>query len=49
MDFLKDTPLLELRLVCKHVPPWIENSGAYNVEVVKNENGAVEAVITRRC
>jgi hypothetical protein len=49
MDFLKDTPLLELRLVCKHVPPWIENSGAYNVQVVKNENGAVEAVITRRC
>jgi len=49
MDFLKDTPLLELRLVCKHIPPWIENDGAYNVQVVKDENGAVEAVITRRC
>ena len=49
MDFLKDTPLLELRLVCKHIQPWIENSGAYNVQVVKSENGTVEAVITRRC
>jgi len=49
MDFLKDTPLVELRLVCRHIPPWIENDGAYNVQTVKSENGAVEAVITRRC
>jgi len=49
MDFLKDTPFLELRLVCKHIPPWIENSGAYNVQVAGNEGGAVQAVITKRC
>jgi hypothetical protein len=49
MDFLKDTPLLELRLVCKHIPPWIENSGSYNVRTVKDAGGVVEAVITRKC
>ena len=49
MDFLRDTPFLELRLVCKHIPPWIENSGAYNVQITSDKDGAVEAVITRRC
>ena len=46
-DFLKRTPFLELRLVCKHIPPWIENS--YNVRAVNRDDGAVQAVITRRC
>ena len=49
MDFLKDTPFLELRLVCKHIPPWIENSGQYNVQVTSDKDGEVNAVITRRC
>jgi hypothetical protein len=49
MDFLRNTPLVELRLVCKHIPPWIENSGSYNVQTVKEENGRVEAVITKKC
>ena len=49
MDFMRDTPFLELRLVCKHIPPWIENSNAYNVQVTGEKDGAVEAVITRRC
>jgi len=49
MDFLKDTPFLELRLVCKHIPPWIENSGQYNVQVTSDKDGEVNAVITRKC
>jgi TusA-related sulfurtransferase len=49
MEFLKGTPLVELRLVCKHIPPWIENSGSYNVKTIKEENGKVEAVITKKC
>ena len=49
MDFLKDTPFLELRLVCKHIPPWIENSGAYHVQVTSDKDGEVQAVITRKC
>jgi hypothetical protein len=49
MDFLKDTPLVSLRLICKHIPPWIENSGLYNVQTVKEGDGKVEAVITKKC
>ena len=49
MDFLRDTPFMELRLVCKHIPPWIENSGAYNVQTEGSEAGKVLAVITRKC
>jgi len=49
MDFLKDTPFLELRLVCKHIPPWIENSGSYNVQITGEKDGEVSAVITRKC
>ena len=49
MDFLKDTPFLELRLVCKHIPPWIENAGAYNVQITGEKDGEVSAVITRKC
>jgi len=49
MDFLKDTPLVELRLVCKHIPPWIENSGLYNVRITREKDGEVEAVITKKC
>jgi hypothetical protein len=46
-DFLKYEPFLELRLVCKHVPPWIENCGEYNVLILKDADGVVEAAITR--
>jgi hypothetical protein len=47
-DFLENTPFLELRLTCKHIPPWIENSGKYNIQA-QNSDGAVNAVITRKC
>jgi hypothetical protein len=47
-DFLENTPFMELRLTCKHIPPWIENSGKYNIQA-HNSDGAVNAVITRKC
>jgi hypothetical protein len=46
-DFLKYEPFMELRLVCKHVPPWIENCGEYNVLILKYDGGVAEAAITR--
>ncbi|MDR0320925.1 MAG: hypothetical protein LBI28_05430 [Treponema sp.] len=49
MDFLSNTPFLELRLICKHIPPWIENAGAYNVQTVSSDIDGVQALITRRC
>jgi hypothetical protein len=47
-DFLENTPFLELNLICKHIPPWIENSGKYNIQA-QNKDGAVSAVISRKC
>ncbi len=47
-DFLENTPLLELRLVCRHVPPWIENGG-YEVDTKRLDNGDFYAVIRKRC
>ena len=47
-DFLENTPFLELRLICKHIPPWIENSGKYDIQS-QNKDGAVSAIITRKC
>ncbi|MDR2575424.1 MAG: hypothetical protein LBC52_03175 [Treponema sp.] len=47
-DFLDNTPFLELHLICKHIPPWIENSGKYNIQA-QYKDGAVSAVITRKC
>jgi len=47
-DFLENTPFLELRLICKHIPPWIENSGKYEIKA-QNKDGKVSAVITRKC
>lgn len=49
-DFLENTPFLELYLTCKHIPPWIENSGKYNVSIQNGGNDAVRVVITlNRC
>jgi len=47
-DFLENTPFLELHLICKHIPPWIENSGKYDIQA-QNKDGTVSAVITRKC
>jgi len=49
MDFLQNTPFMELHLICKHIPPWIENSGAYKVQITSDKDGAVQAIITRGC
>jgi len=49
MDFLRDTPLIELHLVCKHIPPWIENSSLYNVQITEEKDGEVKAIITKKC
>ncbi len=49
MDFLQNTPFMELHLVCKHIPPWIENSGAYKIKITSDKAGTVQAIITKGC
>lgn len=48
-DFLENTPFFELQLTCRHIPPWIENSGKYHVETINVENGTIKAIIRRKC
>jgi hypothetical protein len=48
-DFLEKTPFVELHLSCKHIPPWIEESGKYNIQVQSSQIGQVDVVITKRC
>jgi hypothetical protein len=48
-EFLENTPFMELRLRCRHVPPWIENSGGYDIEAVGLPEGGVAAVLRRKC
>ncbi|MDR2295829.1 MAG: radical SAM protein [Clostridiales Family XIII bacterium] len=47
--FLENTPFSELRLTCKHVPPWIENSGKYDIQTLHAAEGVKRLVIARRC
>lgn len=46
LDFVKTVPFLELHLVCKHVPPWMERMG---LEIDSEaRDGNVYAVIRKR-
>jgi hypothetical protein len=47
-DFLENAAFEELRLTCRHIPPWIELDGRYVINIQNDESGAVNAVITRR-
>ncbi len=45
-DFLNSTPFLELHLVCRHLPPWLENA-PLDIKT-SNFGEQVTAVITKR-
>lgn len=47
-DFLKNTPFLELHLLCSHIPPWLEKDPSFDVRSTKDTNGSVKAVISKR-
>jgi len=48
MSFFDTTPFLELRLICRHIPPWLENSGKYDIKTERH-NDCFSAVITKKC
>ncbi|MFT3951522.1 MAG: Fe-only nitrogenase accessory AnfO family protein [Oscillospiraceae bacterium] len=45
--FFDTTPFLELHLICKHLPPWIETDPRFNVAVSQTSTH-VAAVITHK-
>ncbi|MDR0918083.1 MAG: hypothetical protein LBM93_02370 [Oscillospiraceae bacterium] len=49
LDFMNNTPFMYLNLICKHIPPWIENSGKYNIEIKYADKDLTKAVISKKC
>lgn len=48
-DFLATTTFMELKMLCAHIPPWLEHDTRYEIES-KNENGVVSVTLTKsRC
>jgi hypothetical protein len=45
-DFFEQTPFLELHLICRHIPPWIESEERLKIDA-KPKDGNVYAVIRR--
>jgi Fe-only nitrogenase accessory protein AnfO len=48
-DFLENTPFVQLNLICRHLPPWIENSGRYNINLKQNCANGIEYEISKKC
>ncbi|MEA4973022.1 MAG: Fe-only nitrogenase accessory AnfO family protein [Candidatus Metalachnospira sp.] len=48
-QFLDSTPFMELRLVCAHIPPWIEKDTRFNIKSEKNDRGIYSVITLRQC
>lgn len=46
-SFLNQTPFLELKLKCNHIPPWLEN-GCYSIVSEKTMDGKILAGVTKK-
>ncbi len=46
--FLRNTPFLQLELVCSHVPPWLENNPELTVRTVA-QHEKTYATIIKKC
>jgi hypothetical protein len=47
-DFFSNTPFLELHLICRHLPPWIEGDETLKIDA-QPKDGNVYAIIRRQC
>ena len=45
-EFFEKTPFKELKLLCHHIPPWIE--ALENLEVSSQSQGQVKEVVLRK-
>lgn len=49
MEFLQETPFMELKLKCAHVPPWIEKDGRWKVQSAQCQKGIVAQITIKQC
>lgn len=47
-DFLENTPFMELKLRCAHVPPWIEKTDAFEIDEIETSKKDILAVIRKK-
>ena len=47
-DFLDSTPFYELRLVCAHLPPWLED-GPYDISTEKTNAALIATIRKKQC
>jgi predicted Fe-Mo cluster-binding NifX family protein len=47
-EFLESSPFLELRLDCRHVPPWLESDEAYQIDAHLKGEGVCAIIRKRR-
>lgn len=45
--FLDNTPFYELRLICAHIPPWLEQE-PYDIKTEKEKDGEIIAVVRKK-
>lgn len=49
VEFFNKTPFMELKLVCAHIPPWIERDGRFQVKSEKTEKGYHALITWKQC
>lgn len=47
--FLETTPFLELRIRCAHIPPWLQQSTAYNIETKAVDAAIIISLTKKQC
>lgn len=48
-EFLSNTPFLELRVKCAHIPPWLEQENLYDVKARKEKDGVYFCLTKKQC
>jgi len=46
-EFFEKTPFIELHLICRHIPPWLENMGL-DIQTQKTGDGNFKAKISKK-
>jgi hypothetical protein len=49
LEFLQQTPFLELEIICEHVPPWILRDGKWKVQKQINKQGISARITNQQC
>ncbi|MDR1891464.1 MAG: hypothetical protein LBQ48_00385 [Oscillospiraceae bacterium] len=44
LPFLEETDFTELRLLFRHTPPWLENSGKYRIDIRPRAEGVLAVI-----